>query len=181
MHLGPAKNCTITTLGVMRFHSGEVGEVSQHYIGKNNREYARTTPLLGWRPENHVCTTAATLACADDHNSHVVAMRAGAEHAHEAVYFFRQVGGSTRPGVEGSDRLVGSVWYELYMPQLIWPGHAGPRKGLEKRRQATTDMHAGPCPGLQTRCSQSIQWARRRGPPCSQGLRGSKPSTKSGT
>jgi hypothetical protein len=38
MHLGPAKNCTIITLGIMRFQSGEVGEVSQHYIGKNNRE-----------------------------------------------------------------------------------------------------------------------------------------------
>ena len=38
MHLGPAKNCTIAALGIMRFHSGEVGEVSQHYIGKNNRE-----------------------------------------------------------------------------------------------------------------------------------------------
>jgi hypothetical protein len=63
MHLGPAKNCTISALGIMRFHSGEVGEVSQHYIGKtteNKQELLEHFSAIGFHDTTSGKTTYGT-------------------------------------------------------------------------------------------------------------------------
>ena len=65
MHLGPAKNCTIAALGIMRFHSGEVGEVSQHYIGKkteNKYDFLEHFSAIGFHDTTSGKTTYGTKA-----------------------------------------------------------------------------------------------------------------------